>query len=46
MEPINVSRENFPRSTEYADGMQIINLKCDFYELSYEYDVPYRTINC
>lgn len=45
MEPINVSRENFPRSTEYADGMQIINPKCDFYELSYEYDVPYRTIN-
>ncbi|MGN0373997.1 MAG: alpha/beta hydrolase fold domain-containing protein [Butyrivibrio sp.] len=41
MEPINVSRENFPKSTAVAEGMQIINPVCDNYELSYDYDVEY-----
>lgn len=45
MEPLNVSRENFPKSTEQVEGMHIINPKCDFYELNYEYDVAYRKIN-
>ena len=45
MEPLNVSRENFPKSTETVEGMQIINPICDLYELNYEYDVAYREVN-
>lgn len=41
MEPLNVSRENFPKSTDCVEGMKVISPLCDNFELSYEYDVPY-----
>lgn len=41
MEPLNISRENFPKSEAFAEGMKIINPVCDNFELSYEYDVEY-----
>lgn len=41
MEPINVSRDKFPRSNATADGMQVIDPVCDNYELSYDFDVEY-----
>lgn len=41
MEPINVSRENFPKSSVRADGMKVINPICDNYELHYHADVEY-----
>lgn len=44
MEPLHVSREDFPRSEAKAEGMQVIDPKCDRYEVNYEADVPYRTV--
>ena len=45
MEPLNVSRENFPKSTDFAEGMKVLNPVCDNFELLYEYDVPYLKHN-
>ena len=41
MEPLNVLREDFPKSEATAEGMQVINPVCDNYELTYDYDVEY-----
>ena len=41
MEPIKVSRDEFPKSNVTTEGMQVINPVCDNYELSYDYDVEY-----
>ncbi len=41
IEPLNVSREDFPKSLASADGMKAIDPPCDYYEITYEYDVPY-----
>ena len=41
MEPLNISRENFPMSTASADGMIPMQPHIDNYELYYRYDVPY-----
>ena len=41
MEPINVSRDKFPKSNATADGIQVIDPVCDNYELSYDFDVEY-----
>lgn len=45
MEPINISRESFPKSTVEADGMISLNPQCDNFELNYEPDVVYLTRN-
>lgn len=41
IEPINVSRQDFPKSTVTVPGMKVLNLKCDNYELFYHSDVKY-----
>ncbi len=41
MEPINVSRENFPMSTASSEGMIPMEPKVDNYEIGYHRDVPY-----
>lgn len=41
MEPLKVARNNFPKSTATAQGMQVINPVCDNYELAYYSDVEY-----
>ena len=41
MEPLRVSREEFPKSNVFVKGMQVITPVCDNYELSYEWDVEY-----
>lgn len=41
MEPLNVSREEFPKSEAFVEGMQVIAPACDNFELSYEWDVEY-----
>lgn len=39
---LNVSREDFPKSTTTVEGMQVINPPCDNYEIAYHYDVKYH----
>lgn len=41
MEPLRVSRNEFPRSEATVEGMQALNPVCDNYELTYDYDVEY-----
>lgn len=41
MEPLNVPRENFPKSNAYAEGMLVLDPICDNFEVTYEYDVEY-----
>lgn len=41
MEPLNVSRENFPMSTRSAEGMIPMQPHMDNYEIYYKEDVPY-----
>lgn len=41
MEPLKISRNEFPKSKVSVKGMKIINPFCDNYELSYDYDVKY-----
>lgn len=41
MEPINVSRENFPMSTASSEGMIPMRPQLDNYEIGYHKDVPY-----
>lgn len=41
MEPLKISRNEFPKSEATAEGMQVINPACDNYELAYYYDVEY-----
>lgn len=41
VEILNVSRENFPKSQAFAEGMMVINPECDNYEVAYYYDVKY-----
>lgn len=41
MEPLNVSRNDFPKSKAKVEGMQVISPACDNYELEYDYDVEY-----
>lgn len=41
MEPIQVSRKDFPKSTATAEGMKTLSPICDFYELRYLPDVEY-----
>jgi len=41
MEPLKISRDNFPKSQSAAEGMQVIAPACDNYELTYDYDVEY-----
>ncbi len=41
MEPLKISREKFPHSSRAVEGMQVINPKCDNYELAHEHDVEY-----
>lgn len=41
MEPINVSRNDFPKSTANAEGMKVLSPVCDNYELAYDHDVAY-----
>lgn len=43
MEPLNVSRENFPMSTASADGMISMQPKIDNYEIYYREDIVYAT---
>lgn len=43
MEPLNVTRENFPMSTASAAEMIPMTPKTDNYEIFYKEDVPYRT---
>ena len=45
MEPLNVSRENFPMSTASAKGMIPMQPKIDNYELYYYDDVVYTNRN-
>lgn len=42
MEPLNVTRENFPMSTASAPGMIPMSPKTDNYEIYYKEDVPYQ----
>lgn len=42
---LNVSREEFPKSTATAEGMQVIDPLCDNYEVTYHYDVKYHERN-
>lgn len=42
MEPLNVSRENFPMSTASAAGMIAMSPRQDNYEIFYKEDVPYQ----
>ena len=46
MEPLNVSREDFPMSTACAVGMIPMQPKIDNYELSYYEDVVYIKRGC
>ena len=39
---LNVSREDFPKSTATVKGMQVLNPICDNYEIAYHYDVNYH----
>ena len=41
MEPLKVSREEFPKSKASVKGMHVIAPVCDNYELAYEWDVEY-----
>lgn len=41
MKPLNVSRENFPASKAFVDGMTVIKPECDNYEIACHYDVKY-----
>lgn len=41
MEPLNVSRENFPMSTATVDGMIPLKSEPDNYEIYYRDDVVY-----
>ena len=41
MEPLNVSREDFPMSTAQAAGMIPMNPKIDHYEIFYHEDIVY-----
>lgn len=41
MEISNLSRENFPKSLAFADGMKVIDPECDNFEITYHYDVKY-----
>lgn len=41
MEPLNVSRENFPMSTASSEGMIPLTVHEDNYELYYRENVPY-----
>ncbi len=43
MEPLNISRENFPMSTASADGMISMQPKIDNYEIYYREDIVYAT---
>lgn len=43
MEPLNVTRDNFPTSTASAVGMIPMSPKTDNYEIFYKEDVPYKT---
>lgn len=40
MEPINVSRENFPMSFASAEGMIAMTIHIDNYEIYYKEDIP------
>ncbi len=42
MEPLNVTRENFPMSTASAAGMIPMTPQFDNYEIYYKEDVPYQ----
>ena len=39
---LNVSREDFPKSTATVEGMQVIDPPCDNYEIAYHYDIKYH----
>jgi len=41
VEPLNVSREEFPKSEKYSEGMKILEKKYDNYEIWYHRDVVY-----
>lgn len=41
MEPLKISRNEFPKSRATAEGMQVISPACDNYELAYDNDVEY-----
>lgn len=41
MEPLKVSRNDFPKSEAKVENMQVIRPVCDNYELTYDYDVEY-----
>ena len=41
MEPLNISRENFPMSTMSVEGMIPMNPVMDNYEIYYKEDVEY-----
>ena len=41
MEPLNVSRENFPMSTAFAEGMIPMTPHIDNYEIYYKENIPY-----
>lgn len=45
MEPLKISRQDFPKSEAFAEGMRVIDPVCDNFELSYEYDVEYINRN-
>ncbi|MEE1196436.1 MAG: alpha/beta hydrolase [Lachnospiraceae bacterium] len=45
MEPLNVSREDFPMSTVTADGMIPMQPRLDNYEIYYKEDEPYQERN-
>lgn len=41
MEILNVSREDFPKSTAHVEGMKVISPVCDNYEIRIEFDIGY-----
>ncbi|MCH5161458.1 MAG: alpha/beta hydrolase [Clostridiales bacterium] len=45
MEPLKVSRQNFPKSEATAEGMIVIRPACDNYELKYHPGVQYADRN-
>lgn len=45
MEPLNIGRNEFPKSTASAEGMRVISPLCDNYEIACHYDVEYINRN-
>lgn len=42
MEPLNVSREDFPMSNRTCEGMTVLSPDCDNYEMEYRKNITYK----